>query len=300
MAGNRGYYLTGPGVLLNLALIQYGIKFLTERGFTPIQTPFMLKKECMAKCAQLSEFDEMLYKVVGDADEDDVKKGESQSAESYLIATSEQPMTCMHMNETLNLPNKDVVVKTKDGEKTLTPQTIRYCGLSTCFRKETGRHGVDTLGIFRIHQFEKIEQFCITSNAEGISWKVFDEMIGNAKEFYESLGIGYRVVDIVSGALNNAAARKNDLEAWFPGHSAYRELVSCSNCTDYQSRNLEVHQPGKTSDGRPQYVHMLNSTLTATERTLCCLVETHQTPTGVKVPEVLQPYVGTDFLPYVE
>eukprot|EP00766_Chilomastix_caulleryi_P000587 gnl/Chilomastix_caulleri/1572.p1 GENE.gnl/Chilomastix_caulleri/1572~~gnl/Chilomastix_caulleri/1572.p1 ORF type:complete len:270 (+),score=114.18 gnl/Chilomastix_caulleri/1572:79-810(+) len=243
----------------------------------------------------------MLYKVLGDNDEDDCDKSPTKETTSYLIATSEQPMTCFHMGETLTLPSNDVVVKTAEGEKTLAPNTIRYCGLSTCFRKETGRHGVDTLGIFRIHQFEKIEQFCITTNADGVSWKVFEEMIGNAKEFYESLGIGYRVVDIVSGALNNAAARKYDLEAWFPGHCAYRELVSCSNCTDYQSRNLDVHQMGQRGkDGRPQYVHMLNATLTATERTLCCLVETHQTPTGVKVPKPLQPFVGTDFLPYVE
>jgi seryl-tRNA synthetase len=126
-----------------------------------------------------------------------------------------------------------------------------------------------------------------------------EEMIKTSEEFYQSLKLPYRVINIVSGALNDAAAKKYDLEAWFPGYNSYRELVSCSNCTDYQSRSSEIRlRSDKKKDDTKKYVHMLNGTLTATERTLCCLLENYQTETGVKVPEVLIPFVGTDFLPY--
>lgn len=171
--------------------------------------------------------------------------------------------------------------------------------MSTCFRKEAGAHGKDTWGIFRIHQFEKIEQFVICSPEESV--KFHEEMIKTSEEFYQSLKLPYRVIAIVSGALNNAASKKYDLEAWFPGYEAYRELVSVSNCTDYQSRAAEIRlrtDKKKTGDQKI-YVHMLNGTLCATERTLCCVLENYQTPTGLKVPEPLIPFIGQDFLPYV-
>eukprot|EP01015_Nassula_variabilis_P034371 TRINITY_DN844_c0_g1_i2.p1 TRINITY_DN844_c0_g1~~TRINITY_DN844_c0_g1_i2.p1 ORF type:complete len:212 (-),score=56.37 TRINITY_DN844_c0_g1_i2:105-740(-) len=177
---------------------------------------------------------------------------------------------------------------------------IRFAGTSTCFRKEAGAHGKDTWGIFRIHQFEKVEQFVITTPEESV--KAQEEMIATAEEFYQSLGLPYRVVNIVSGALNDAAAKKYDLEAWFPGYNAYRELVSCSNCTDYQSRALEIRCGiKKANQQEKKYVHMLNGTLCATERTLCCLLENYQTEKGVKVPEVLIPFMhGQDFIPYTK
>jgi len=150
-------------------------------------------------------------------------------------------------------------------------------------------------GIFRVHQFEKIEQFVFCKPDE--SYQMFDKIISNSEEFYKSLGISYRIVGIVSGALNNAAAKKYDLEAWFPGSATYRELVSCSNCTDYQSRRMEIFIGNKNEK---KYVHCLNSTLVATERTMCCILENYQTETGVKIPEVLQPYMNNiDFIPYL-
>ncbi|OMP09084.1 hypothetical protein COLO4_05829 [Corchorus olitorius] len=138
--------------------------------------------------------------------------------------------------------------------------------------------------------FEKVEQFCITSPND--SWEMLEEMIKNSEEFYQELKIPYRVVAVVSGKLNDAAAKKYDLEAWFPASKTYRELVSCSNCTDYQSRRLQIKSNG-------QYVHMLNSTLTATERTMCCILENYQTENGVEISEVLLPYMdGVTFLPF--
>ncbi|KAL8745673.1 MAG: hypothetical protein Q9190_002213 [Brigantiaea leucoxantha] len=156
-------------------------------------------------------------------------------------------------------------------------------------------------GIFRVHQFEKIEQFLITKPED--SWQAFDDMIGLSEEFYQSLGIPYQIVAIVSGALNNAAAKKYDLEAWFPYQGNYKELVSCSNCTDYQSRALDIRYGIKKAlDTKKVYVHALNSTLCATERALCCILENYQTETGVTVPDVLRKYIpgNPDFIEYTK
>lgn len=287
VSGNRGYFLTGYGAILNQALIQYALKFLTDRGYQAMQTPFFMEQEAMSCCCQLEDFDEQLYKVSGEGND------------KYLIATSEQPLCAYHMGEVINFSKQGQDVELtynsiksgKQEKKKL--ECIRYAGMSTCFRKEVGRHGHDTLGIFRIHQFEKIEQIVVCKEED--SWDMMEYMIDNCRAFFDSLMIPYRVVIIVSGALNNAAAMKYDLEAYFPGSDMYRELVSCSNCTDYQSRSLDI----KYQDGKDKkYVHLLNSTLSATERTLCCLVENYQTPTGIKVPVPLQSYVGTDFLPF--
>ena len=180
VAGSRGYFLTGYGVMLNQALISYAMHFLAERGSTLLQTPFVMNKSLMGRVAQLADFDEQLYKVTG--------AGEDQ----YLIATSEQPICAYHHKEWLS--------------KAELP--IKYAGYSTCFRKEAGSHGRDQLGIFRVHQFEKIEQFAVTSPEGRESWEMQEVMIQNSKDFYESLGIPYRVVNIVSGELNDAAAKK--------------------------------------------------------------------------------------------
>ncbi|KAF8802386.1 serine-tRNA ligase [Phlegmacium glaucopus] len=274
IAGHRGYYLTNDGVDLNQALISYGLDYLRSKQYKKIQPPFFMNKDQMAKTAQLDQFDEELYKVIGSDDE------------KYLIATSEQPISAFHSDEWFETPN--------------TQLPIRYAGYSTCFRKEAGSAGRDMWGIFRVHQFEKVEQFVITDPEK--SWEEFDRMIGNSEGFYQSLGLRYRVVAIVSGALNLAAAQKFDLEAWFPFQRAYKELVSCSNCTDYQSRRLEVRCGLKAKEQtRKVYVHMLNGTLCATERALCCLVENYQTPEGLIIPEVLRPYLqGREFLPFVK
>ncbi|CAI0416229.1 unnamed protein product [Linum tenue] len=272
IAGGRGFYLKGDGVRLNQALINYGLDFLDKRGYTALQTPFFMRKEVMAKCAQLAQFDEELYKVTGEGDD------------KYLIATAEQPLCAYHIDDWIQP----------------TDLPIRYAGYSSCFRKEAGSHGRDTLGIFRVHQFEKVEQFCVTSPNGTDSWDMHEEMIKNSEDFYKSLNLPYQVISIVSGALNDAAAKKYDLEAWFPASKTYRELVSCSNCTDYQSRRLEIrYGQKKGNEAAKQYVHLLNSTLTATERTLCCILENYQKEDGVEVPEVLRPYLGgKSFIPF--
>ncbi|KAJ3049430.1 Cytosolic seryl-tRNA synthetase [Rhizophlyctis rosea] len=275
VAGHRGYFLTGPGVDFNLALITYGLDFLSKRGYQKLWTPYFMNRELMAKTAQLEEFDEALYKL---GDESGDGTGEDSK---YLIATSEQPISAFHAGEWFTEPEKELPKK--------------YAGQSTCFRKEAGAHGRDTWGIFRVHQFEKVEQFVLCDPEK--SWEMHDEMLETAEEFYRSLGLPYHVVSIVSGALNNAAAKKYDLEAWFPFQGEYKELVSCSNCTDYQSRSLEI----RLNDNTKKYAHALNCTLTATERTICCILENYQTEEGVVVPEVLRPYMGgKDFFPFVK
>lgn len=306
-AGHRAYYLTGPGVMLNQALIQYGLQFLTvnlpeDKRYKPVQPPYFMNKEAMSRVAQLEEYDEALYHVTG----------ESEDGSKYLIATSEQPICNFHANEDIS-------------PKVL---PIRYVGFSTCFRKEAGSHGKDTWGIFRVHQFDKVEQFCLTTPDK--SWDMQKEMCDLSEKFYQSLGLAYQVVNIVSGELNNAAAKKYDLEAWFPGYDKFRELVSCSNCTDYQARAVGTKLGAKKMGGKGgkksakrEYVHMLNSTLVACTRTLCCILENYQgerevpipekkdkdgnvvreagtaKQQGVHVPEVLRKFVGTDFFPFV-
>jgi len=286
LSGHRGYFLKGMGAILNMALINYGTQFLMKRKYTPLQTPFFMKKSIMAETCQLSDFDEQLYKV--STGKPSTEK--DPDSDFYLIATSEQPISAYYYDEVI--------------DRSELP--IRFGGYSTCFRKEAGAAGKDAWGIFRVHQFEKIEQFCLTQPED--SWKEYENMIEVAEEFYQSLGLPYRVVSIVSGALNDAAAKKCDLEAWFPGYEAYRELVSISNCTDYQSRGLNVRMTAPKKDDKSKkedpntsnFVHMLNGTLCATERTLCCILENYQTPEGVAVPKVLIPYVGTDFIKYTQ
>ncbi|XP_068150494.1 serine--tRNA ligase, cytoplasmic [Drosophila tropicalis] len=285
VSGGRGYFLTGPAVFLEQALIQHSLHLLYAKDYVPLYTPFFMRKEVMQEVAQLSQFDEELYKVVGKGSE---KAEEAGTDEKYLIATSEQPIAAYHRDEWL--PEASLPIK--------------YAGLSTCFRQEVGSHGRDTRGIFRVHQFEKVEQFVLTSPHDNKSWEMMDEMIGNAEQFCQSLGIPYRVVNIVSGALNHAASKKLDLEAWFGGSAAYRELVSCSNCLDYQARRLLVrYGQTKKMNASVDYVHMLNATLCAATRVICAILETHQTETGIKVPEPLKKYMPAkyqDEIPFVK
>ena len=279
VAGSRGYYLKGAGWFLKEALINYAVRFLVDRDYNVIEPPFWMRKSIMSEVAQLNQFDEELYKVVSS------KKNLEESEEKYLIATSEQPIAALHKGEWLKTDRLP----------------IRYCGISTCFRQEAGSHGRDTRGIFRVHQFDKIEQFILCSPTD--SWSHFHSMIRNSEEFYQSLGIPYRIINIVSGALNNAAAMKYDLEAWFPGSKAFRELVSVSNCTDYQARRLGVrYGQTKKLSGPVDYVHMLNGTMCATTRTVCALLEIYQTPDGIRVPDALKPFLPKKYqelIPFV-
>ena len=244
---------------------------LRESNYTQIQPPFFMKKSIMEQTCQLSDFAENLYQVEG---------GDEGTEPYYLIATSEQPISALHMKEWIepaDLP-------------------FHYAGVSSCFRKEAGSHGRDVWGIFRVHQFEKVEQFIYCDPSE--SWNELEKMIATSEKFYQALGLAYQVINIVSGELNDAAAKKYDLEAWFPGYDAYRELVSCSNCTDYQARALETRYALKNTDEKI-YVHMLNGTMCATTRTMCCILENNQTEEGINIPEALRPYMGgLEFMPY--
>ncbi|XP_076033383.1 seryl-tRNA synthetase isoform X2 [Oratosquilla oratoria] len=281
-AGDRAYTLMGPAVFLKHGLEALALRIMANKEYIPLEPNCFMRKEVMTEVAQLSQFDEELYKVVG--------KGETPGAEGvdekYLIATSEQPIAAFHRSQWIPVDNLP----------------LKYAGLSDCYRQEVGSHGRDTRGIFRVHQFRKVEQFCITSPHDNKSWEMMDEMIANAEQYYQMLEIPYQVVNIVSGELNNAAAKKLDLEAWFPGSGAHRELVSCSNCTDYQSRRLRIRYGAtKKMNAAVEYVHMLNATMCATTRVLCALMENHQTEDGIKVPEALKPFLPDsmqDLIPF--
>jgi seryl-tRNA synthetase len=262
ISGNRGYFFTGQGVRLNQALINYSMDFMENHNYKLMETPHFVNQDIMSKITQLSEYKESLYKL--------------ENYDKYLIATSEQPLTAYFANKTIK--DKDLPTK--------------LCGISHCYRKETGAHARHTRGIYRVHQFQKLEQFCVTDPSD--SDRMFGLMIENSKQFYESLGISFRIINIVSGALNNAASIKYDLEAYYPGSDTYCELVSCTNVLDYFSKRIGT----KGSDGR--HLHMLNCTLMANTRTICALVETYQTDKGFVVPTVLRKYMnGIEFIPFV-
>ncbi|TFG20197.1 MAG: serine--tRNA ligase [Promethearchaeota archaeon] len=260
VVASRFYYLKGDLVLLNLALMKFALDFLQNKGYTPMWTPFFIKHEVIKAAAELADFEEQLYKI---HDED-----------LYMIATSEQTLAAYHYDEIIapeRLP-------------------IKYAGISSCFRREAGSHGKDTLGIFRIHQFEKVEQYVFCKPEE--SWKFHEELIHNAEEIYKKLELPYRIVNIASGEMNDNAAKKYDLEAWFPASQTYRELVSCSNCLDYQARKLKIRM-GKVGSEEKQIVHTLNSTAIATERTICCILENFQNEDhSIRIPTALQKYMN--------
>jgi len=261
VVGSRFYYLKGDIVLLNLALIRFALDKLISKGYTPLWTPFFIKHEVMKAAAELADFEEQLYKI--------------QDEDLFMIATSEQTLAAYHYDEIID-PN-------------FFP--LKYAGVSSCFRREAGSHGKDTLGIFRVHQFEKVEQFvfCKPDN----SWNIFEELITNSEEIYKELNIPYRIVNIASGELNDNAAKKYDLEAWFPASEKYRELVSCSNCLDYQARKLKIRVGKVGSTQKKEIAHTLNSTAVATERTICCILENCQNnDRSISIPKVLQKYMN--------
>ena len=260
VAGARFYYLKNDLVKLNQALIHYALDFLSEKNYIPIQTPFMINKNSMEGAIIASDFEDVIYKI----EEDDL----------YLIGTSEHAVVSMYTDEIL------------EGKKL----PIRYAGVSPCFRKEAGAHGRDQKGIFRVHQFEKVEQFVFSRPEE--SWKEHEKMLSITEEFYQKLEIPYRIMVLSSGDLGKISAKTYDLEAWMAGQNSYREIVSCSNCLDFQARRLKIRFRDRTND-QPQYLHTLNSTLVATSRTLVSILENFQTKDGhVTIPKILQKYVG--------
>lgn len=260
IAGSRFFYLKGDIVLLNLALLKYALEKLLSKNYIPMWTPFFTKYEVMKAAAELTDFEEQLYKIDGE--------------DLYMIATSEQTLAAYHYNEII------------DPERL----PLKYAGISSCFRREAGSHGKDTLGIFRVHRFEKVEQFIFCKPED--SWKHHEELIANSEELYKELKLPYRIVNIVSGELNDNAAKKYDLEAWFPASNTYRELVSCSNCLDYQARKLKIRIGKVGSEEAKKVVHTLNATAIATERTICCILENYQNKDhSVSIPDVLQKYM---------
>jgi seryl-tRNA synthetase len=260
VSGARFYFLKNELVKLNQALINYALDFLSEHNYTLIQPPYMIRKEPMVGSVILNDFEDVIYKI----EEEDL----------YMIGTSEHAIASMHMNEIL------------EGMKL----PIRYAGFSSCFRKEAGAHGRDMKGIFRVHQFEKVEQFIYCRPDE--SWKEHERMLALSEEFFRHLGIPYRIVLLCSGDTGKISAKTYDIEGWMAGQNAYREIVSCSNCLDYQARRLGIRFRDKTNE-ETRLVHTLNSTLVATERTMVAILENFQTSEGsVIIPKVLQKYMG--------
>jgi len=259
-AGARFYYLKGDLVMLNQALIQFGLDFLSEKGYTMFQPPYMINRKSMEGAVILDDFEDVIYKV--------------EDQDLYLIGTSEHAMVSMYSDEIL------------DGNSL----PARYAAISPCFRKEAGAHGKDQKGIFRVHQFEKIEQFVFSKPED--SWKAHENMIAITEKFFQKLEIPHRVVLLSSGDMGKISAKTYDLEVWMASQNAYREAVSCSNCLDYQSRRLKIRFRDKTNEDT-QYIHTLNSTLVATERTMVTIMENFQTKDGhVNIPNVLQKYMG--------
>ncbi len=261
VAGARFYYLKNQLVRLNFALIQYALDFLSQKNFTPIQTPYMINRSSMEGAVIAKDFEEVIYKI--------------ENEDLYLVGTSEHALVSMHSDEIIegrSLP-------------------LRYAGVSPCFRKEAGAHGRDQKGIFRVHQFEKVEQFVFSRPEE--SWNEHEKLLANVEEFYQKIGVPYRIVLLSSGDMGKVSAKTYDLEAWMAGQKNYRELASCSNCIDFQARRLKIRFRDRTND-QPQYLHTLNSTLVATTRTMVAIIENFQTKDGhISVPKTLQNYVGS-------
>jgi len=260
VAGARFYYLKNDLVRLNQSLIHYGLDFLAKKEYSLVQPPYMINRESMEGAVIADDFEEVIYKV---EDED-----------LYMIGTSEHAMAAMRAKE---------IIEGKD-------LPLRYAGVSPCFRKEAGAHGRDQKGIFRVHQFDKIEQFVFSRPED--SWKEHEKMLAVAEEFYQNLEIPHRVMLLSTGDMGKVSAKTYDIEAWMAGQNAYREIVSCSNCLDYQARRLKIRFRDKTNEDT-QYLHTLNSTLIATTRVLVSIMENCQTKDGhIRIPSVLQSYMG--------
>lgn len=262
VSGARFYFLTGAGALLQLGLLQLAAQRAVANGFTMMIPPVLVRPEIMAGTGFLGQHADEVYHLDGE--------------DLYLVGTSEVPLAGYHSDEILDLSG----------------EPKRYSGWSSCFRREAGSHGRDTRGIIRVHQFDKVEMFvyCRPDQAEAEHQRLLEW----EKEMLAAVEVPYRVIDVAAGDLGSSAARKFDCEAWVPSQGAYRELTSTSNCTTFQARRLAVRYRGE--DGKPQTAATLNGTL-ATTRWIVAILENHQQPDGsVRVPEALQPFVGTDVL----
>ena len=261
-AGARFYYLKGDLVKLAYALTAFASEFLSEKGYKLIQPPYMINRKSMEGAVIADDFEDVIYKI--------------HNEDLYLIGTSEHAIASMYLDEIL------------DGKSL----PDRFGSISPCFRKEAGAHGKDQKGIFRVHQFEKFEQFVFTKPEDSDNEQ--EKMITNSEEFFQKLGIPHRVILLSSGDMGKVSSKTYDIEAWMPGQNSYREICSISNCLDYQSRRLKIRYRDKTNE-ETQYIHTLNGTLVAVERTIVAIIENFQTNDGhIKVPDVLQKYLGKD------
>ena len=261
VSGARFFYLKNQVAQLDMALMSFAIEELTQKGYTPIIPPYLMNRKAYEGVTALGDFADVLYKV--------------ENEDLYLIATSEHPMAAMYMNE---------VLKEQD-------MPLKLAGISTCFRKEAGAHGKDTRGIFRTHQFNKIEQFIFCKPED--STRLHEELLQNAEELLQKLELSYRVVNVCTGDIGTVAAKKYDIEAWMPAQDGYREVVSCSNCTDYQGRRLGIRYREKEGAAPKGFVHTLNSTAVATGRTIVAIIENNQQEDGsINIPIALRKYMG--------
>ena len=252
-------YLKNELALLDLSLQRFAIDYLMSKGFTLVEPPFMLGRKAYEGVTSLDDFENVMYKIEGE--------------DKYMIATAEHPLVSMFMNEVIN--EEDLPIK--------------LVGISPCFRREIGSHGVDTKGLFRMHQFNKVEQVVFSTPEQ--SEKLFDEIQKNTEELFAKLGIPYRIVNICTGDMGIVASKKHDIEAWFPREKAYKEVGSCSNCKSYQAVRLNIKM--KKKDGTKEYLHTLNNTGIATSRAMRAILENYQNRDGsVDIPEVLQPYMN--------
>ncbi len=262
VSGSRFGYLKGQAVLLEFALVRWALDKLVAHGHTPMVPPVLVREEALVGTGFFPADREQVYAIPED--------------ELYLVGTSEVPLAAYHMDEIFDpgdLP-------------------ARYAGFSTCFRREAGTYGKDTAGIFRVHQFDKVEMFVFCRPEE--SADEHERLLGIEEELVRELEVPYRVVNIAAGDLGASAAKKYDIEAWFPSQGRYREITSCSNTTDYQARRLRVRYRAGSSN---EVVHTLNGTASAIGRTILAILENHQQADGsVVVPEALRPYVGLDVL----
>ncbi len=258
IAGRRFYFLTGDLARLELALINFAVELLCEKGYNLTTPPFLMNREAYEGVVDLSDFEDVMYKI--------------DNHDLYLIATSEHPLTARFKNE---------IIELKEGP-------LKYAGISTNFRREVGAHGISDRGIWRVHQFSKVEQVIICKPEE--SKQMHEEILNNAKEVFEKLEIPFRVIDICTGDIGTVAARKFDIEAWMPSTNKWKEVVSASNCKSYQSVRLNMRYRTKEGTAFP---HTLNSTAVATTRALAAILENNQTSNGdVVIPKVLRKWMG--------
>jgi len=260
-SGAGFYFLKGSLVLLDLALQRYALDLLAKKGYTPVIPPYMINRTSYEGVTDLGDFEKVMYKIDGD--------------DAYLIATSEHPIGAMYQDEIFE-------------EKDL---PLRLAGISPCFRREIGAHGLDTKGLFRVHQFTKVEQFVFCKPED--SWTIHEELLANAEEIFQGLGLPYHVVNICTGDIGTVAAKKYDIEVWMPRENAYKEVVSCSNCTSYQAVRLNIRVRDRSDFESKQNVHTLNSTAIATSRVMRAILENFQQEDGsVLIPEVLRPHMN--------